>query len=100
MAKDYGTKSKEIHDATLHILKDFCTTRVTSDKGRCEADQEAALVSDLFEHVKSRIELFDADGATDEQRAGRLLMDELPNLKLVVRDRTHAATRQHKQNLR
>jgi hypothetical protein len=51
-------------------------------------------MTDLFEHVKSRIELFDADGATDEQRAGRLLMDELPNLKLVIRDRTHAATRQ------
>jgi hypothetical protein len=101
MAKDYGTKSKEIHDATLHILKDFCTKRVTSDNRQATADREpTALMSDLFEHVKSRIELFDADGATDEQRAGRLLMDELPNLKLVVRDRTHAATRQHKQNLR
>jgi hypothetical protein len=51
------------------------------------------LTTDLFEHVKSQIELFDADGATDKQRAERLLMDELPNLKLVIRDRTHAATR-------
>jgi hypothetical protein len=96
MAKDYGTKSKEIHDATLGIIKDFCTKRQTTDGRRSTmaGREPAILMTDLFEHVKSRIELFDADGATDEQRAGRLLMDELPNLKLVIRDRTHAATRQ------
>ena len=60
--------------------------------------------NDLFEHLRSIVEVVDADAAADEQRAIRILQGTaqsmaitqrafFPNLKVVLRDRTHAATR-------
>ena len=52
------------------------------------------------DHLASITEVFVADGASDEQLAGRMLMkgsargtlaDTLPNLRLVVRDKPHRA---------
>ncbi len=85
IAEDAGTSSSEVAEATLKILKDAC------------ADD-----NDLFEHALGSIEVFNADAAPDEQRAGRIIqgqassvksLEVAPNLKLVMRDRTHAATR-------
>ena len=92
--RDYGTKAKDILAATMNIIKGFAVNRQRlTDRPLHSGRAASSLRADLFEHLKNRIELFDADGATDEQRAGRLLGEVLPNLKLVIRDRTHAATR-------
>jgi hypothetical protein len=56
----------------------------------------------LAEHLASITEVFVADGAADEQLAGRMLLangtrgtgnQSLPNLRLVVRDKPHSARR-------
>lgn len=100
LAKDFGTKARDIYHATLHIIKDFCTASVPSSACQRRGVFGAKFNAKLYEHIKSKIELFDADGAADEQRAARLLRSNdqaqsecLPNLKLILRDRTHAATR-------
>jgi hypothetical protein len=55
----------------------------------------------LVAHVQQHIEMFTADGAADEQLAGRLLTDFTgtageklyPRLRYIVRDRPHASRR-------
>ena len=99
IAKDYGTKAKDICHATLAIIKSFCTTRLFAPR---PSDVQPVFDEALYEHVKAITELLGADGAADEQRAARLLTgnvanddkrETLPNVKLIMRDRTHAATR-------
>jgi hypothetical protein len=100
IAKDFCTKSKDVFCANMQILRDFCTDHLAPpssvDQSKCRFDAA------LYEHIRSRIEFFDADAASDEQRVGRLLrgkaatvdrLECLPNVKLLMRDRSHAATR-------
>jgi hypothetical protein len=99
IARDFGTKSKDVFCATMQILRDFCTYHLdppsSVDQSACRFD------ASLYEHIKNHIELFDADAASDEQRVGRLLrgkstvdrLECLPNIKMIMRDRAHAATR-------
>ena len=55
-----GTLSGEICNTIQRILKRFCTVNE-------ELDVE------LYEHIRDRVELLDADAASDEQRSLRLL---------------------------
>ena len=60
-------------------------------------------LQDFAKHLESITEVFVADGAADEQLAGRMLqggsvrrtaeVTGLPNLKLVIRDKPHSARR-------
>lgn len=107
IAKNFGTKSDDICTATIGILENFCTPRLSPPASPTGFRPSAASVdNNLLEHLRSKIEMFDADAATDEQRAGRVLQGKsessnigsiesafLPNLKIILRDRTHAATR-------
>ena len=74
--------------------------------GLLKLKKAAALVEDLAGHLEEITEVFVADGAADEQLAGRMLHPQsqrsapgdgqslaLPNLRLVVRDGAHAARR-------
>ncbi len=107
IAKNFGTKSDDICTATIGILENFCTPRISPPVSPTGTQPSAGTVDrNLLEHLRAKIEMFDADAATDEQRAGHVLQGKseslsigtrasaiLPNLKLIVRDRTHAATR-------
>ncbi len=65
--------------------------------------QEAQSKDDVAcEHILHQVEMFSADGAANEQLAGRLLhpaveragtAEKLPNLKMILRDKAHAARR-------
>lgn len=99
MISDFGTSAAEIRTATLDIVTQACTPRSQPPR-RSQGHREAPVVDAvLFSHVCSSIEIFDADGAADEQKAGRMLAGKagapaaFENLKVVLRDRTHAATR-------
>ena len=101
IAKNFGTTSDDICKATVGILDAFCTPRLSPP--RVPSALASSVDGRLLQHLKSKIEMFDADAATDEQRAGHVLQGKsasasmssiiFPNLKLVVRDRTHASTR-------
>lgn len=97
IARDYGTTAKDTYQATVEVLKQFCTPRLQPPT---TSSLSSALDQSLFDHIRKHIELFDADAASDEQRAGRMLQGKVlganqvfNRLKLVLRDRTHAATR-------
>ena len=104
LAKDFGTKSKEVYTATLQILRDFCTEHLAPPHA---AESKTRFDVALYEYIKNHIELFDADAASDEQRVGRLLrgkstvdnLEGMPNIKMILRDRAHAATRHARARL-
>jgi len=99
MATDFGTSAAEIRTATLDIVSAACTPRSRPPRRSQGPRDLPVLDAALFAHVCSAIEIFDADGADDEQKAGRMLAGKagapaaFGNLKVVMRDRTHAATR-------
>lgn len=64
--------------------------------------EQPTKLKELAKHIASITEVFVADGAADEQLAGRMLHEgssravlgqTLPNLRLVVRDKPHSARR-------
>jgi len=105
-AKNFGTTSDDICQATINICKSFCTPRLLPPR---TANRPSTMDLELFEHLRSIVEVVDADAAADEQRALRILQGSaksmtlachkfFPNLKVILRDRTHAATRRQTQN--
>jgi hypothetical protein len=100
-ASRFGTTAADIKDATLKVVRDFCTPRLHPPAGarRLQAPDLSSSVDNLQSHVLSAIELCVADGAADEQKALRDLAGHagnaaaFPNVKMVLRDNTHAATR-------
>ena len=97
IATDFGTTSNDIKAATLQVLKDFATPR-RQPPGK--PNHSPPLDKVLYDHIRGKIHLFDADGASDEQRAGRILSTvtnggepAFPHVNAVVRDRPHASRR-------
>jgi hypothetical protein len=107
IAKDYGTKATDTYKATLVVLKSFWTKNlgVPWPSGVRPGRSGPATLFDEDSHRKflDKIVLFSADAASDEQRVGSLLRgkvsanrpaaEALTNVKVVMRDPTHAATR-------
>eukprot|EP00435_Cladocopium_sp_Y103_P016117 s5396_g4.t1 len=79
---NFGTKTEHIVTAVHEIIMDFCIGR------------DGTMDSDLYDHICQSVELLDSDGASDEQKAIRLLADVLfPHARFIVRDSTHSARR-------
>ena len=95
IAHDIGTGSDKIASAVHSIIDRFCTSRVGAPKG---INAKPILNSRLKEHVTNIFKLFDADGASDEQRAGRLLQKDFKRLRHRLRDKTHASRRINKNH--
>ena len=71
----------------IQVVTEFCTEKFGLDG----ANLDSALVA----HLKHITGILDADAASDEQLAGRLLRSSgiFPNVKVQMRDRTHASGR-------
>ena len=59
---------------TFTEIKRACCPRMDPPFGTRTVEQE----TDLYKSVVTKIEMFDADGAADEQRAGRILQGVRP----------------------
>lgn len=107
VVKNFGTTSDDICKTVITVCKDFCSPRLSPPSSTTGHRHQSSVCDlELYNHLRSIVELMDADGASDEQRAMRLLQGKahsvaignqtmFPNLKIVLRDRTHAATRHH-----
>ncbi|CAE7822111.1 unnamed protein product [Symbiodinium sp. CCMP2592] len=79
-----GTKSEDLQEATVRILSRFCGGDLR-----------------LMARISEKVEMIDADGASDEQRtlnllsgrAGAVRSTMFPNIRIRVRDPTHCARR-------
>ena len=91
MLEDIGTGSLAIMNAMMMALEKACVVRGGAPAGaHCEPHVEAELLS----HVKDVVKLLDADGASDEQRALRLVSGgRLPSAVHKLKDACHAARR-------
>lgn len=79
-----------IRDGTLNIIADFAEP---SDPPPHKVRMQRRQMPKLRAHILRTVELFNADGAADEQLAGNLLKQSFPNLVVVNRDRAHACRR-------
>jgi hypothetical protein len=103
--RDYGSGALGVKDATLKILEDACRVdHRPPGMGAGSPDgpggPDGNLDVALYKHLCNSIEVFTADAALDEQIAGRKLRNpslsatpDLPNLRLVLRDKAHASRR-------
>ena len=102
LTKFNGSDALGLRDATLKIIYDASVPFHHAPSGKVKRRLE----EHVFDNIVATIELFDADAASDETLAGRLLRgirpgsDEesaftsaFPNLKVCNRDKPHGARR-------
>ena len=89
--RDVGGTSEKIAEAMTNVVLRFCTKHDTTVPG-VKAKQRVDL--DLAALIFEKTEIFDADGASNEQLAGILAAKGMfVNLKERVKDKTHASRR-------
>ena len=101
LAKHFGTTSTHLKNATAEMFRIFCTPFLDAPcKTRITKGLKPKLDTGLYDHIVKHVHVFDADGASDEQRAGRILSTRccgsepvLPNICAVLKDKTHASRR-------
>lgn len=78
-----------LRDTTLALIRRFCTPGWARPQAK-NSNRAKSLKLDekLMEAVVSKIEVFAADGAADEQKAGRLLMEVDAREAFVIVART------------
>lgn len=100
VAHDFSLDSAGLQAATMKVLENFATSRLhvaypTREVGQASPDQE------LLSCLVNSVEAFVADAASDEIKCGRLLAGHgglrpglnMPNIRLVIRDKAHASRR-------
>ena len=106
-AKDFGTGHENIGEATVNILKQALTPKTGAPKSAVSSKKKAELSRRLAERtaeVLKKVEMLCVDSASDELLSGQVMRygseniadynnGVTPNLKLVIRDATHAARR-------
>ena len=99
LPKEHGVDADGLRRATLDCMKRLCIKRAHPPR---LADTRSSscnkLDARLFKHARHITEVFVADAASDEIRAGHTLQKlgdagGLPNLRHVVRDKAHCARR-------
>lgn len=96
VSKHFTSSAQNLATATAHIVERACSS---FDRGWGQTVHH-----DLVAHVMAHVEVFTADAAADEQLCGRILkgrrlgdalveLPTFPSLKLVVKDKSHAARR-------
>lgn len=92
----YKSTALGIADATMAVMRDFCTSGTGCAAGRAPVFDEA-----LFEHMRTHIHSTTVDSAANEIVAAQDMaasqpgreFAQLPNHKLIVRDRAHGSRR-------
>ena len=107
IAQDYGTTAVDTVQATVAIARAaFARQSKGPASNRPPAPPGPSQKTVSMAEFWNKVELFDADGAADEQLAGKMLRGLVPdpsagphvrtvapNLRIQLRDRTHASTR-------
>lgn len=104
LIQDAGGSSAELAEATSVMFQQICTPRLSPPR-RSKQLKPPTADPTLLAKLTASVELFVADGASDEQKAGRILAGKsssapsLPNLKAVIKDKTHAMVRPRAQHV-
>ncbi len=89
--RDGGTDALAVCQMTVDTLIEFCTAFTGAPRS---IKVSPIFDEPLFQHISEHMHMFNADGASDETRTGRMLgQTAFPNLKFRLRDKTHAARR-------
>ena len=101
LMRDAGATSIDVVNAVHSAVARFCT-RGKVHPGINKSTRNVDANSTVQEYIRQRVEMFTADGAANEQLAGKMLHPtslrgdletKLPNMRLVIRDKAHATRR-------
>lgn len=98
LLQDGGSTASDLAAATTALTEQMCTPRLAPPR-RSKLIEPASLDRVLLKKVLASVELFAADAASDEQKAARILAgrssspSSLPNLRAIIKDKTHAMVR-------
>ncbi len=99
--RDAGRSADEVAACVHKAVRRLCFARAPSASMNRKR-RRPTFRKKTMQHVLRNIEMFSADGAFSEQLAGRLLhprveragdVEKLPRLKMIIRDKAHAARR-------
>jgi len=99
--RDAGGTACGVAEAVHTAVSRFCTRRVLHAGLNAGRNRRAPNL-EVQVHIRNTIEMFTADGASNEQLAGKMLHPaslrgdlalKLPSLRLVLRDKAHATRR-------
>ena len=99
--RDAGATSVDVVNVVHKAVARF-RTRGTRHLGINKIRQKTNTKPNVQQYIRQRVEMFTADGAANEQLAGKMLHPtslrgnletKLPNLRLVIRDKAHATRR-------
>ena len=102
LAKEHRLDATGIQEGTMAVISRFCTPAWSPPYVEPHRLVAKALDFDLYRKLTASIETFVSDAAADEIRAGHMLsgqsvsltaQPDLPNLRLVVRDKPHSMRR-------
>ena len=91
-----GRGSIAIVNSLKRVLEEACTKHIGAPKRNDrQAHVEPVLDRALHKHLLDHVEVLDSDAASDETAAKRMMQTAgcFPNLKLVIKDPAHGATR-------
>ena len=91
-----GRGTIAIVNSMKQVLEDACTKHLGAPKRNDRhAHVEPVLDRALHKHLMDHLEVLDSDAASDETAAKRMLKSAgcFPNLKLIIKDPAHGATR-------
>jgi hypothetical protein len=107
--RDCGATAADIAKAAHQAIQRFCRRRVLHPAMNCHKPQRhgartspADSAARVANHITRHVEMFTADGAANEQLAGKMLhpgslrsglVPKLPGLKLLLRDKAHGTRR-------
>ena len=103
-AKHYTPGHVGITNATAELLREFCTLGHGAPPRTHGTSQSCFHHTDLQAWFQKHVEGFDADAASDQQLVGRAMRTQIrgsdaksifKNIKIVVKDPTHASRRIH-----
>ena len=98
LASDHSLDSTGIQEGTMAVIRRFCSAGAPPGVHSAKKTLDV----DLYQKLTTSIEMFVSDAAADEIRAGHMLAGQsvslmakpdLPNLKVVGRDKPHAMRR-------
>ena len=93
LEEKFALDARSIFKGTVYILHKHAAKGLGRPGRADDPNAAAELDTSLVEHVRDVVELFAADGAYDEQRAGRLLRRFFGNLQVMQFDKAHAVQR-------
>ena len=92
MCSNIGTGAINLQEATLKVIRRFCTRRCGLTLFNCHTKRRPKFDRDLYQHILTKTELLSCDAAGEELKAQKILSGQGSSLKAAVSQRNYVST--------